>query len=98
MTETMLLANTVMPFIRLAILFGLQIFLCRRKNKWFGMILPAFYFGQSVYLLARTIMQGILVEYGLLGQIAFAFLLPNLNTVVLLLIYYFARGNKPTES
>ena len=43
MPETMLLANTVMPFIRLAILFGLQIFLCRRKNKWFGMILPAFY-------------------------------------------------------
>ena len=79
MPETMSLENTVMPFIRLAILFGLQIFLCRRKNKWLGMILPTFYFGQSVYLLARTIMQGILVEYGLLAQIAFAFLLPNLN-------------------
>ena len=91
MTGEMFLANIVLPLIRLIILFGLQIFLCRCKNKWLGLILPAIYMGQSVYMLARTLTLGLLVEYGLLGQIVFAFLLPNINTVVLLLIYYFAK-------
>lgn len=43
MTGEMFLANIVLPLIRLIILFGLQIFLCRCKNKWLGLILPAIY-------------------------------------------------------
>lgn len=97
MAEEMFLSGIMAPFVRLIILFGLQIFLCRCRNKWFGLVLPAFYLGQSVYFLAQTIISGILAEYGLLGQILFAFVLPNVNTVVLLLIYYFTRSDKPAE-
>lgn len=97
MAETLGLSGVVISFIQLVILLGLQIFLCRCKNKWLGLILPAFYLGKSVYMLTRTLTMGLLAEYGLLGQIIFAFVLPNITTVVLLLIYYFNRNNKPVE-
>ena len=97
MAGEMFLSGIVAPFLRLVILFGLQIFLCRCKNKWLGLILPTIYLGQSLYLLVRTLTMGLLAEYGLLGQIIFAFVLPNITTVVLLLIYYFSRNDKPVE-
>lgn len=98
MAGEMSFSGALAPFVRLVILFGLQIFLCRRQNKWLGLALPTLYFGQSLYLLMRTITSGLLAEYGVLGQLAVAFVLPNITTVALLVVYFLTRSDKPAQS
>ena len=83
----MLLGN----LIYLIALFALQFYLCGKQNKWLGLLLPGVFFLYSLYLLAQMFLLHALPDYGVMLRIFVAFISPNINTVILLLIYYFSR-------
>lgn len=81
-----LLLFWLVPF---ALFILLQIFLCRRENKWLGLILPAISFlGSIVFLLQATEVRAMMLS----------FLVPNIGTVVYLLIYVGIRRKKKKNS
>nr|WP_294583995.1 hypothetical protein [uncultured Anaerotignum sp.] len=81
-----LLLFWLVPF---ALFTLLQIFLCRRENKWLGLILPAISFLVSiVFLLQATEVRAMMLS----------FLVPNIGTVVYLLIYVGIRRKKKKNS
>lgn len=79
--------------LRMVILFTLQFYLCGRKKKWTGLILPVICFFNSIYTLIKTLTMGTLSNYSIVIQILITFIVPNINTIVLLLIYYFHEKN-----
>lgn len=81
-----LLLFWLVPF---ALFTLLQIFLCRKENKWLGLILPAISFlGSIVFLLQATEVRAMMLS----------FLVPNIGTVVYLLIYVGIRRKKKKNS
>lgn len=81
-----LLLFWLVPF---ALFTLLQIFLCRRENKWLGLILPAISFlGSIIFLLQATEVRAMMLS----------FLVPNIGTVVYLLIYVGIRRKKKKNS
>lgn len=81
-----LLLFWLVPF---ALFTLLQIFLCRRENKWLGLILPAISFlGSIVFLLQATEVRAMMLS----------FLVSNIGTVVYLLIYVGIRRKKKKNS
>lgn len=76
----------LVPF---ALFILLQIFLCRKENKWLGLILPAISFlGSLVFLLQATEVRAM----------AISFFVANIGTVVYLLIYVIIRRKKKKNS
>ncbi|WP_286030379.1 hypothetical protein [Anaerotignum lactatifermentans] len=81
-----LLLFWLVPF---ALFTLLQIFLCRKENKWLGLILPAISFlGSLVFLLQVTEVRAMILS----------FLVSNIGTVVYLLIYVGIRRKKKKNS
>ena len=81
-----LLLFWLVPFVLFTLL---QIFLCRRENKWLGLILPAISFlGSLVFLLQATNVRAMVLS----------FLVSNIGTVVYLLIYAAIRRKKKKNS
>lgn len=81
-----LLLFWLVPF---ALFTLLQIFLCRRENKWLGLILPAITFlGSLVFLLQATAVRTMVLS----------FVVSNIGTVVYLLIYAGIRRKKKKNS
>lgn len=81
-----LLLFWLVPF---ALFTLLQIFLCRRENKWLGLILPAISFlGSIAFLLQATEVRAMMLS----------FLVPNIGTVFYLLIYVGIRRKKKKNS
>ena len=81
-----LLLFWLVPF---ALFTLLQIFLCRKENKWLGLILPAISFlGSLVFLLQVTEVRAMILS----------FLVSNIGTVVCLLIYVGIRRKKKKNS
>lgn len=81
-----LLLFWLVPF---ALFILLQIFLCRKENKWLGLILPAISFlGSLVFLLQVTEVRAMILS----------FLVSNIGTVVYLLIYVGIRRKKKKNS
>lgn len=81
-----LLLFWLVPFVLFTLL---QIFLCRRENKWLGLILPAISFlGSIVFLLQATEVRAMVLS----------FLVSNIGTVVYLLIYVGIRRKKKKNS
>lgn len=81
-----LLLFWLVPF---ALFTLLQIFLCRRENKWLGLILPAISFlGSIVFLLQATEVRAMVLS----------FVVSNIGTVVYLLIYTGIRRKKKKNS
>lgn len=81
-------------FLVLAIIIGsivLQIFLSKRENKWFGRILPIISFLMSlIYPLNMATPQGgISIDF--VFEMLIVFLIPNIPTVVFLVIYFACR-------
>lgn len=77
-----LLLFWLVPF---ALFTLLQIFLCRKENKWLGLILPAISFlGSLVFLLQATEVRAMVLS----------FVVSNIGTVVYLLIYVVIRQKK----
>lgn len=81
-----LLAIWLVPLIGFAIL---QVFLCRRENKWLGLILPAISFIGSL---------GFLLQATDVRVMALSFSVANIGTVVYLLIYVIIRRKKKKNS
>ena len=81
-----LLMVWLVPF---ALFILLQIFLCRKENKWLGLILPAISFlGSLVFLLQAINVRAMVLS----------FLVSNIGTVVYLLIYAVIRRKKKKNS
>lgn len=77
-----LLLFWLVPFVLFTLL---QIFLCRKENKWLGLILPAISFlGSIVFLLQATEIRAMVLS----------FVVSNIGTVVYLLIYVGIRRKK----
>lgn len=81
----------------LAVVIGviwLQIFLSKKDNKWLGLILPivAFLFGLLYPLNMVAPSDGVTV--GFIMQMLLVWLLGNIPTIVLLLIYISCRQKK----
>lgn len=85
---------TIALFVVLILLVGgifLQIFLSKKKSRWFGLILPAITFLYSLLMVL-----GVAVYDGMSGReifilIASTFLISNIPTIVLLGIYFGCR-------
>lgn len=85
---------TIALFVVLILLAGgifLQIFLSKKKSRWFGLILPAITFLYSLLMVL-----GVAVYDGMSGReifilIASTFLISNIPTIVLLGIYFGCR-------
>lgn len=90
MTNSVLLWILLMVWlVPLALFILLQIFLCRKENKWLGLILPAISFlGSLVFLLQVTEVRAMILS----------FLVSNIGTVVYLLIYVVIRRKKKKNS
>lgn len=90
MTSSVLLWILLMVWlVPFAALILLQIFLCRRENKWLGLILPAISFlGSLVFLLQATEARAM----------ALSFFVVNISTMVYLLIYFVIRRKKKKNS
>ena len=90
MTNSVLLWILLMVWlVPLALFILLQIFLCRKENKWLGLILPAISFlGSLVFLLQVTEVRAMILS----------FLVSNIGTVVYLLIYVGIRKKKKKNS
>ena len=81
-----LLLFWLVPFVLFTLL---QIFLCRKENKWLGLILPAISFlGSLVFLLQATEVRAMVLS----------FVVSNIGTVVYLLIYVAIRRKKKKNS
>lgn len=77
-----LLMVWLVPF---ALFILLQIFLCRKENKWLGLILPAISFlGSLVFLLQATNVRAMVLS----------FLVSNIGTVVYLIDLCCESGEK----
>lgn len=90
MTDSVLLWILLMVWlVPFALFILLQIFLCRKENKWLGLILPAISFlGSLVFLLQATNARAMVLS----------FLVSNIGTVVYLLIYAAIRRKKKKNS
>ena len=90
MTNSVLVWILLMVWlVPLALFILLQIFLCRKENKWLGLILPAISFlGSLVFLLQVTEVRAMILS----------FLVSNIGTVVYLLIYVGIRRKKKKNS
>lgn len=79
-------------FLYIVLLFSLQIYLCNKKNNYIGLVLPIGYFCYSIYLLFQVLSSNSFSDANIEIQILGAFVSPNINTVLLLLIYYFKKS------
>ena len=92
---------TILSFLVLALLVGgifLQIFLSKKKSKWFGLILPIITFLYSLLMVL-----GLAAYDGMTGGeifmlIASTFLISNIPTIVLLGIYFGCREKMKLRS
>lgn len=80
--------------IGLIVVYLLQFFLCTRKNKFLGLVLPAYYFISSVVLLVNSFSSAYFAEMNRLFHVFLVFIVPNVNTVLFLFMYAVLRAYK----
>lgn len=81
----------------LAVLVGivfLQIFLSKRESRWPGLILPVISFVVALLFPLNMVMPPEGVTSSFIVEMIAAFLLANIPTIILLLIYFGFRGKK----
>lgn len=86
--------TTIALFFVLALFVGgifLQIFLSKRKSKWFGLILPAVTFLYSLLMVLGLVAYDGMSSWEIFILIASTFLIGNIPTIVLLGIYFGCR-------
>lgn len=79
---------------RLVVVYVLQFFLCTRKNRFLGLILPVYYFISSIVLLVNSFSSAYFLAMNRLFHIYLVFIVPNVNTVLFLFIYVVMRKYK----
>ncbi len=98
---------TVILFLMIGIIIGMiffQIFLSKKENKWYGLVLPIISFLFSLISVANVATpisymssNNSLAETGLAGIIfpmVATFLISNIPTVILLVIYFACREKR----
>ena len=94
MMETNFTSIMQNSLISLIIVYLLQFFLCTRKSKFLGLILPVYYFVSSIILLVNSFSSAYFVEMNRLFHIFLVFIVPNVNTVLFLFMYAVLRAYK----
>jgi hypothetical protein len=93
---------TIMLFVVLPLLVGgifLQIFLSKKKSKWFGLILPIITFLYSLMMIFSIAAFDMMTGGGeLFVLFASTFLISNIPTIVLLGIYFGCREKMKMHS
>lgn len=92
---------TIMLFIVLALLVGgvfLQIFLSKKKSRWFGLILPVITFLYSLLMIFSIAIFDGMTGGEIFMLFASTFLISNIPTIVLLGIYFGCREKMKIRS
>lgn len=92
---------TIMLFLLFALLVGgvfLQIFLSRKKSKWFGLILPTITFLYSLLMIFNIAVFDGMTGGEIFILIASTFLSSNVPTIILLGIYFGCREKMKIRS
>lgn len=92
---------TILLFLVLALLVGgifLQIFLSKKKGKWFGLILPVITFLYSLLMVFNISTFNVMTGGEIFMLIASTFLISNTPTIVLLGIYFGCREKMKIRS
>lgn len=92
---------TIMMFLVLALLVGgifLQIFLSKKKSKWFGLILPIITFLYSLLMIFNIAVFDGMTGGEIFILFASTFLISNIPTIVLLGIYFGCREKMKIRS
>ncbi len=92
---------TIMLFLVLALLVGgifLQIFLSKKKSKWFGLILPIITFLYSLLMILSIAVFDGMTDGEIFILFASTFLISNIPTIVLLGIYFGCREKMKIHS
>lgn len=87
-------------FLVLAIITGgiwLQIFLSKKENKWFGLILPFITFAYSLLMVFSIVRTDSMTGWDVFGLIASTFFTSNIPTIILLAIYFGCRESIKRE-
>jgi len=85
---------TIMLFLVMALLVGgifLQIFLSKKRSKWFGLILPTITFIYSLLMVSNIAVFEAMKGGEIFMLLASTFLISNIPTIVLLGIYFGCR-------
>ncbi|WP_330634645.1 hypothetical protein [Anaerovorax sp. IOR16] len=69
----------------------LQIFLSKRENKWFGLVLPLIFFAYSLLMIVSLAIFDGMSHWDIFGLMASTFILSNIPTLVYLIIYFACR-------
>lgn len=92
---------TIVLFLVLALLVGaifLQIFLSKKKSKWFGLILPTITFLYSLLMIFNIAIFEEMKGGEIFMLIASTFLISNIPTIVFLGIYFGSREKMKLRS
>ncbi len=92
---------TIMLFLVLALLIGvifLQIFLSKKKSKWFGLILPTITLLYSLLMVLNIAVFDEMTGGEIFMLFASTFLISNIPTIVLLGIYFGCREKMKIRS
>lgn len=92
---------TIMLFLVMALLVGgifLQIFLSKKRSKWFGLILPTITFIYSLLMISNIVVFETMKGGEIFMLIASTFLISNIPTIVLLGIYFGCREKMKLRS
>jgi uncharacterized membrane protein len=81
----------IMAFIVIGGIF-LQIFLAKRENKWFGLILPFISFCYASLMVFGVVLYDGMTMWETFCLFALLFLMTNIPTVILLAVYFGCRG------
>lgn len=91
-SKTMIILSAIiilffgLPGILVVTLLWLQVFLSKKENRWWGLLIPILFFGASLNLLTHVDDRGVLSVIGI-------FLSTNIFTLISVIIYYICREN-----
>lgn len=71
----------------------LQIFLSKKQNKWYGLILPIITFLFSLICPLNMIAPSDGVTWSFIAQMLIVWLIANISTIILMVIYLACREN-----
>lgn len=69
----------------------LQIFLSKKNNKWFGLVLPAVSFAYSLLMVLSLIAYNGMTGWDIFIRVLFTLLVSNIPTLILIAIYFACR-------
>lgn len=66
----------------------LQVYLSKKESKWYGLILPIITFSLSIFTIFNIALLGDESIFQIIFTVIYSFILANIPTCILLIIYY----------